>query len=45
MAIIKTIPSQRIINGITIKTSEISTVSETEYVTNGEACIVVRGID
>ena len=45
MAIIRTIPSQRIINGVTLKTSEISTVSEKEYSTNGEACIIVRGVD
>lgn len=44
MAIIRTIPSQRIINGELINTSEVSMVSETEYRTNGEDCIVVRGV-
>jgi len=44
MAIIKTIPSRKIINGLVIDTSEISIVSETNYQTNGESCIVVRGV-
>jgi len=44
MAIIKSIPSQRLINGRIIKTSEVSLVSETEYITQGEDCIVVRGV-
>lgn len=44
MAIIKTIPSRRIINGMSIDTSEISVVSETEYSTTGESCVVVRGV-
>jgi hypothetical protein len=44
MGIVKSIPSRRIINGIQINTSEISVVSEKEYRTSGEACIVVRGV-
>ena len=44
MAIIKTIPSRKIINGLVIDTSEISIVSETNYQTNGESCVVVRGV-
>jgi hypothetical protein len=44
MAIVKTIPSRRIINGIAIETSEISVVSETDYSTTGESCVVVRGV-
>ena len=44
MAIIKTIPSRRLINGDIIETSEISVVSEREYTTNGEECIIVRGV-
>jgi hypothetical protein len=44
MAIIKTIPSKRIINGNIIETSEISIVSELEYSTNGEACILTKGV-
>ena len=45
MAIIKTIPSKRIINGFTIETSENSLVSESEYTVSGEYCIVVRGVE
>jgi hypothetical protein len=44
MAIIKTIPSTRLINGEILNTSEISVVSEKEYRTNGEECIIVRGV-
>jgi hypothetical protein len=44
MAIVKTIPSRKIIGGIAIETSEISVVSETEYSTTGESCVVVRGV-
>jgi hypothetical protein len=44
MAIIKSIPSKRIIRGEVITTSEISVVSETTYKTNGESCIVVRNV-
>ena len=44
MAIIKSIPSRKIINGLSIDSSEISVVSELEYTTNGESCIIVRGV-
>jgi hypothetical protein len=44
MAIVKSIPSRKIINGEVINTSEVSVVSETEYKTNGESCIIVRGV-
>jgi hypothetical protein len=44
MAVIKNIPSQRLINGKVINTSEVSVVSEPFYETHGEACIVIRGI-
>ena len=45
MAIIKTIPSRKIINGMSINTSEVSVVSETEYKTTGESCVIVRGVN
>jgi len=45
MAIIKSIPSVRIIGGLKIQTSEIALVSEPSYRVNGEACIVVRGVE
>jgi hypothetical protein len=44
MAIVKTIPSRKIISGLVIDTSEIAIVSEKEYTTKGESCIVVRGV-
>lgn len=44
MAIVKNIPSRRIINGNAIDTSEIAIVSESEYKTNGEYVIVVKGV-
>lgn len=44
MAIVKSIPSRKIINGFTLDTSELSVVSELDYRTNGEFCIIVRGI-
>jgi hypothetical protein len=44
MAIIKTIPSRRIINGEVINSSECSLVSETSYKTTGESVVIVRGV-
>lgn len=44
MAIIRTIPSRRLINGDIIETSEVSIVSEREYNTNGEECIIIRNV-
>jgi len=44
MAILKTIPSTRIINGEILETSEISIVSEREYSTNGEECVIIRNV-
>ena len=44
MAIIKSISSRRIIKGEVINASEISVVSESTNKTNGESCIIVRGV-
>ena len=44
MAIVRTIPSKRIINGMQINTSEVSLVSEVDYRTNGEECVIVTNI-
>jgi hypothetical protein len=44
MAILRTIPSTRLINGVLIETSEIAIISEREYKTNGEGCVVVKNI-
>jgi len=44
MSIIKSIPSQRLVNGKVLFTSEVSVVTgENFYQTNGEECIIVRG--
>jgi len=45
MAVFKSIPSQRIINGNMIETSESAVVTNSEYTTNGEYVIVTKGID
>jgi hypothetical protein len=45
MAVVKSIPSQRIINGQVQETSEISIVSEAYYDTAGESCVVVKSVD
>jgi len=44
MAIVRSIPSKRIINGHVLQTSELSLVSELDYRTNGEFCIIVKGV-
>jgi DNA integrity scanning protein DisA with diadenylate cyclase activity len=44
MPIIKSIPIQRRINGLVVNTSEVSIVSEREYKTMGEECIIVKGL-
>ena len=44
MSVIKNTPSQRVINGKMITTSETAVVSEPFYETHGEACIVIRGV-
>jgi hypothetical protein len=44
MAIVKNIPSKRIINGFAIETSEIAIVSESSYKTNGEYVIIIKDV-
>ena len=44
MAIVKTIPVQKRIHGNLVQTSETSVVSELNYSTSGEDCIIVRGV-
>jgi hypothetical protein len=44
MSIIRTVPSTRLINGQIINTSEMAIISETEYKTNGEDCIIVKNV-
>jgi hypothetical protein len=45
MAIIKTIPVEKIVNGNKVRTSESAIVSEKFYSTNGEYALVIRGVD
>lgn len=44
MAVIRTIPSKRIIGGKIVESSEVALVSEQSYSTLGEQCVVVRGV-
>ena len=45
MAVFKSIPSKRIINGNIIETSDSSIVTNKNYTTNGEYVIVIKGVD
>lgn len=45
MAIIRSTPSEKVIGGRIIKSSEIVIVSEPEYVSNGEGLIIIKGVD
>jgi hypothetical protein len=45
MAIFRSIPSKRIINGVIIETSDSSIVSEKEYTTSGEYVIITKGVE
>jgi hypothetical protein len=44
MAIIRTIPSRRVINGTDVESSEVSLVSEVNYSTQGEECVITKGV-
>jgi hypothetical protein len=44
MSIIKSIPIQKRINGYIVNASETSIVSERDYSTTGEECIIVKGV-
>lgn len=44
MSIIKSIPIQKRINGYIVNVSETSIVSERDYSTTGEECIIVKGV-
>ena len=45
MAVQKSIPMERVISGVVLKTSEICIVSDNEYTTNGESVIVTKIVD
>jgi hypothetical protein len=42
MAVLKSIPMQRVIAGKTITTSEITMVTDSEYTSNGECLIITK---
>ena len=44
MAIIRNIPARKIINGFVIDTSDVAIISELDYITNGESCIVIKAM-
>jgi hypothetical protein len=44
MAIVRSIPSTRVINGFQIATSDIAVVSEANYSTRGEEAIIIKGV-
>jgi hypothetical protein len=44
MPIIKSIPTQKRINGFIVNVSETSIVTEKEYSTTGESCIILKGV-
>lgn len=45
MAIFKSIPSKRIINGNIVETSDSAIVTNQSYTTNGEYVIITKGVD
>ena len=45
MAIFKSIPSKRIINGHEIETSASAIITNESYSTNGEYALIVKGVD
>lgn len=45
MAIFRSLSSKKLINGVEIKTSDLSIITNEEYVTNGESAIVVKGVE
>ena len=44
MAITKSVPTRKIIHGNVVETTSVAIVSESYYETNGEDCIIVRGV-
>jgi hypothetical protein len=45
MAIFKSIPSKRIINGNVIETSDSAIVTNNHHTTNGEYVIIIKGVE
>ena len=45
MAIFKSVPTTKFINGKEVKTSECAIIETKNYTTNGEDALIVRGVD
>jgi hypothetical protein len=45
MAVIRSTPSERIVNGQVIVSSETAIVSEPQFRTKGEGVVIVKGVD
>ena len=45
MPIQKSIPMERVISGVLLKTSEICIVSDNEYTTNGESVVITKIVE
>jgi hypothetical protein len=45
MAIVRSIPTEKIVGGRIVKTSDVVVISEDNYSTNGEGLIVIKDID
>jgi len=45
MAIFKSVPTTKFINGKEVKTSECAIIETENYTTNGEDALIVRGVD
>ena len=44
MAVFKSTPVTKVINGITVETSDVSVVTDSSYTTTGEYTIIVRDV-
>ena len=45
MAIVRSIPTEKIVGGRVVKTSEVVAISEDNYSTNGESLIIIKDIN
>jgi hypothetical protein len=45
MAIVRSIPTEKIVGGRIVKTSEVVVISEDNYSTNGESLIIIKDIN
>ena len=45
MAIVRSIPREKLVGGRVVRTSEVVVISEDTYSTNGESLILVKDVD